>query len=239
MSAIAHKSVGTTTKVECLNCKIVTSHSILAAFKAHQCHPDNEDIWLDTLAQIVQCKGCDSISFRETTISYEDDMMNSEPESHLYPARNKDNRIPIRNAWGSIPNGIYSIYAETIQCYNSQINILCAAGLRTIIEAIFTEKKIVIKDSKEKVIERPSIEAKINHLEKHKIITPTQKESLHELRFLGNTALHQLDKPHKNLLAKALNIIEAVLNNIYIIPLEGEELKQIRERKEAKKASSK
>lgn len=229
MSVKKHLSTNTMIKVECLCCGIETNHKVLVALKNFQ---DYERVWLSSICQIIQCQGCENITFREESKFSEDDG----PQIHLYPSREKDNRINlISNDEKNIPEKVYYIYAETIKCYYNECNILCAAGLRAIIESIFAEKGIEVRDKNGILNERPDVMCKINNLEKSKFITPIQAKSLHELRFLGNSAIHETIPPTQFILNKAIHIIESVLSHMYIIPLEGKELEKIREEMKEKK----
>ena len=61
------------------------------------------------------------------------------------------------------------------------------------------------------------------------IITEQQKATLHELRFLGNSALHEMDIPEKDDVSLGIDIIENMLQNLYEILLK-ERCYQIKEK---------
>lgn len=73
------------------------------------------------------------------------------------------------------------------------------------------------------------LDGKINGLQERGLITKSQQCALHELRFLGNKALHDLDIPSKNELEIAFEIIEHLLLEIYELPIKTSELKTKRE----------
>jgi len=63
------------------------------------------------------------------------------------------------------------------------------------------------------------------------MINKVNADILHELRFLGNEALHELTKPQPEELQIGIKIIEHILENIYELSSQANELKAIRGKK--------
>jgi hypothetical protein len=80
MSANPHESTGSILEVECSCCKKKTNHKVLAAFENSK---GDEILWIENIFQIIQCLGCDDISFRSESFFSE----NAKPEIQLYPNR--------------------------------------------------------------------------------------------------------------------------------------------------------
>ena len=120
------------------------------------------------------------------------------------------------------------IYRETIDAINNDSNILCSGGIRAIIEGICIDKGIdrgeVKKSNGEKQILK-NLEGKIGGLSSNGLLTKENTEILHDLRFLGNEALHELSAPSKEELKLAINIIEHTLENIYELHDKAKRLK--------------
>jgi hypothetical protein len=57
---------------------------------------------------------------------------------------------------------------------------------------------------------------------------------LHELRFLGNEAVHQLDRPSTKELTLAIDIIHHILDALYEIPKKAETLRDNKSRRKKK-----
>jgi hypothetical protein len=57
------------------------------------------------------------------------------------------------------------------------------------------------------------------------VITCASSHILHELRFLGNEAVHELDQPSTNELTLAIDIIHHILDALYEIPEKAETLR--------------
>lgn len=78
---------------------------------------------------------------------------------------------------------------------------------------------------------RNNLQGKINGLYEKGVLTKESAESLHEHRYLGNEAVHELSQPSKEELALAINIIEHILETIYEIPEKVLELRVARKKK--------
>jgi len=118
--------------------------------------------------------------------------------------------------FAGIPTIIFEIYNETINAYNSNALILCAIGLRTIIEAVCNHVKI----------EGESLENKIDNLEKHHLITKELSTALQNCKFLGNDAVRNLVSPTKEELALSIELLEGVLHSLFTIPFKHDDLKK-------------
>jgi len=181
----------------------------------------DEEWWDDDKYQIIQCQGCDTISYRtlHNDIQQNQYADYDEPWTQVvYPIRDVESLplLPLLNT----PNNIKKIYRETIDAFNNNLNILCSAGLRSIIEGICVDRDV--KDGEitnEKGEKRKSkhLDGKIEGLYSNGYLTKTNANILHELRFLGNEALHELTSPSDEELKIAIGIIEHTVENIYEI----------------------
>jgi hypothetical protein len=192
---------------------------------------DGEGWWEETIYQIIRCSGCDEISFRKL---YSDAQIQQYSEyegeiyvQDLYPKRGP-NSIPIKS-YNNISSIIKSLYRETIDAFNNEQLILCCGGLRALIEAICLDKAvkgIIIKNKKGVEVLKSNLEAKIEGLAESGYLTKDNAKSLHELRFLGNEALHELEKPSIDELKLAIEIIELTIENIYELQHKAMKLKK-------------
>lgn len=229
-------------KIFCIVCKRETNHEVLKEEK-REVYDETVDVGFYDEWQIIQCKGCDDISFRHMSSNSEDmDPEDGEPylTIKLYPLRGRD-ILPIRGFYNAKPS-VRNIYRETIDAYNHGLLLLCAGGLRATIESICNAEGIIngpIDKTKTggpvKIIRSKDLIGKINGLHEKGLITKKQAEILHEHRYLGNDALHSLDIPSKNSLRIAIEIIEHTLDSLYEITDKAEELVFQREKREKKK----
>lgn len=176
--------------------------------------------------QIIQCQGCETISFRHTNwcsevVDFDYDGTSEE----LYPKRTK-NELPRRD-FHQVPHKILSLYREAISCFNFGGALLCAAGLRSIVEAICADQNVedgpvmVGEGDASELKRRRTLEGKIAGLHERRILDEQSMKTLHEHRYLGNSALHELSRPTEEMLRLAIEIIEHMLHHLYEIPAKG------------------
>lgn len=209
-----NKSKNTEIKLPCIKCAGETVHKVLTSvgIRGDQTESDFSVQWNDDY-QIIECGGCKSKSFRNVYSNSEDyhqvsedDWAYDESES-LYPSRVKE-RKRIGNEEHYLPNKVRGIYDETIQALNNNSPILAGIGLRALIETI----------CKEKNSEGGNLLQKIDDLVVKQVLTPAGSKILHKIRSLGNDAAHEV-KPHsEKQLGLAMDIVEHVLTDVYILP---------------------
>ena len=240
-------SKGNTEKVYCISCNRETRHVVLQSIDEGGSEPvDRSDPcssvdWSNEY-QIIQCQGCETISFRHVNwFSEYQDFDDHGITEKLYPSKVKVELLS--KEFINVPRALRRIYRETIDCYNLACLTMCAAGLRTIVEGICAEKGVVsgpveiAKKGGRKIEQSKNLAGKIGGLCEKGILTKVQSNVLHEHRFLGNDALHALEQPSASELRLAIGIIEHTLEALYEIPDKAEELRQRKAKRQAKKAT--
>ena len=229
-------------KVFCNSCKRITNQEVLKSIETRIDDDDAQITFVDTY-EIIKCLGCEEISFRHDSTN--SDAYDPETGEHyenvrLYPIRS-DKTLPLKPYY-NVPAIVRNIYRETIDAFNNELNLLCAAGLRAIIESICNNEMVIdgpvirtSKDGTNKVVRAKDLMGKINGLHEKGVITKKQVDILHEHRYLGNEALHALDTPHKSVLQIAIEIIENVLDLLYEIDQKAGQLTWRRQMREKKK----
>ena len=198
-------------KTACSSCDRETWHEVLYA------HVESiYEYRMDTVHEVVQCRGCKTISFRKVEKNFED----------AYPIGDNEWEVP-EDIWlfpsvlrghreledvEDVPSPVKAIYTQAVHAIRDELNILAGIGLRATIEAICNERGIVGR----------TLDKRIDGLVKGGLISQKDAERLHAIRFLGNDAAHEiLTIDPKNLII-ALRIIEHLLVNIYILDSEAE-----------------
>jgi len=252
IKVIENKTKGEKLKIFCSTCKNETNHLVIQSI-AHDGtsvigYLDDKEIsyaWFK-IFQIIQCQGCDFVSFRkhswcsenEEYIYYSDDhkvQVDDGTETIIYPKRTKE-IIQIDNLL-NIPVKIRRIFLETIDCFNSDAFILCAAGLRATIEGVCDNLSIVdgtIINSNGQVCRKNNLQGKISGLHEKGFLTENTANTLHEHRYLGNQALHELSKPSSSELSLAIYIVKHILESIYEFPEKAIDLQTRREERSKK-----
>ena len=221
---------GKNCKCFCNRCKFATKHIIISDIQDKGF--DNEDgiSWNDDY-QIIKCDNCNTISFRKDAwLSENQDEDNDGSYEELYP--DSEENVRKEQVYKALPFSLSEIYREVIIAYNKNLVLLAAVGIRTILEGICKDKKVykgLVPNEDGKEHNRKSLEGKIYGLLQNGLISETQTSALHELRFLGNNAVHDLEEPSREELKTALDIIEHMIDDLYELPLKSKKLKQQRE----------
>ncbi|NOQ26221.1 MAG: DUF4145 domain-containing protein [Bacteroidales bacterium] len=222
--------------VVCQNCKVATNHKVvISANERGEAPMDYDDVyqWHNEY-EIIQCLGCETISFRLEQTNSEEYGIGEDGGSYadiqVYPKRSKDTWNV--KSFYNVPNNLSRIYKETIDCYNNENFTLCGAGARALVEGLckvngIENGNVEIKkdDDTIKVEKRNNLQGKINGLHQQGILTKKNAEILHEHRFLGNTSIHELNTPSMEELSLAIEIIENVFDSLYEMPNKANQLK--------------
>ncbi len=163
--------------------------------------------------QIIKCLGCDSISFR--SYNYFSEIQN-EIDDGTWEERYPESAERTEKDFKYLPSTLIEIYEEVVMAYNKKGSILCAAGIRAILEGI----------CKDKGITDDNLDKKIQEMCKQGFIAKQHESILHKLRFLGNEVLHELQKPTQEEISAALDIIEHVIESLYEIERKAKHLRK-------------
>lgn len=211
-------------KLFCNRCRRDTNHTVIQSHSQTYWHDDDPDISVDYAKhtwEIIQCAGCELVSFREILSTSEE----WEPTETRYPEADKDQLVV--KSFRQASYNINRIYRESIRSFNIGNYILCTAGLRAVIEAICAKANVksglVEKKEGEKTYKKKkkNLEGKIEGLHQKGILLKKHAEILHALRFIGNDAVHELSTPPIDDLKEAIEIVERTIENLYELPEMG------------------
>jgi len=203
-------------KVACSKCNRKTNHKVLTLVKVS---------WYigviqgDDCYETIACLGCDDISFRLASMNSEDVYADDEGNifydetEEIFPQR-LIGRSPIDSQY-ILPVKIRQIYKETHSALSSKLKILAGVGIGSLIESVCLEEQV----------EGSNLKEKINDLVKKGILTQKSAETLHETRFLRNRSAHEVESATDTELSVAFDIMENLLQTVYIIPKKAEGLK--------------
>ncbi|WP_186211666.1 DUF4145 domain-containing protein [Burkholderia gladioli] len=196
----------------CSRCVGKTAHEIVASFDEDG-SDDVYDYQWNNSYQILFCRGCKIVSFRHISSNSEDyvqvghdEWIHDEHEA-LYPSR-LEGRRDLGDQARLLPAETRQIYTETLQALSNHSPILAGIGLRALIETICKERKATGKNLLEK----------IDSLAEQRILTPGSANILHRIRTLGNAAAHEVRPHSEKQLGFAMDIVEHLLKDVYIIP---------------------
>ena len=204
------RNVGEIIRLGCIECKNRTNHEILRTVSQTGSEPldPTYDIGWYQEHQILQCKGCDAVSFRKIYEDSEQVDQQGEPYTHveLFPDRS-EGRAPMED-WHLLPHELNRVYKETISALNNKQPILAGIGIRAIIETV----------TKDKSAQGRNLEVRIDALVTQGVLTQDGADILHKLRVLGNAAAHEVKAHKPKELALALDVVDHLLTAVYVLP---------------------
>lgn len=224
-------------QIHCVECQRSTRHKVLTSIDLSSSESDDVNgwsvEWVDKY-QITECQGCETITFRHLNwFSEAQDFDDDGTVEKLYPRRDKESLQT--KTFHNVPTKLRRIYSEVIDCFNNDTQILCAAGLRALVEGICAEQKIKDGPIEEpqkvggtKIVRRKNLEGKISGLVEKGLLTKSSAQTLHEHRYLGNSAVHELARPAISELKLAIEIVEHVLEQLYELPEKAATLRKAR-----------
>lgn len=198
-------------RVECLKCARKTKHSVLVEVRESGSINDHDVQWV-TDYQVVQCRGCDTLSFRKAETTSEDYVQVGFDEwdylvtETLYPQR-LGGRAPMAQD-EQLPRDLLVIYTETLAALNANLPVLCAIGVRAVLERV----------CKDQQTSNGNLERRIDQLVELNLLTKPQSLILHEVRGIGNNAAHEAKPASEAQLAVALDVVEHLLTGTYVLP---------------------
>lgn len=209
---VINKSTGYEVQVPCIKCSGRTAHEIIVSVDQSGTEPRYSLDWWHNY-QIIRCKGCKVLSYREVSGTSEDYIQVGEDEwemmeaEKLYPSR-IEGRKDLGDDILHLPSDLSRIYRETAAALINDSPILAGIGLRAIVETVCKEKNASGRD----------LYNKINDLVEQRVITPVDADILHKVRTLGNSSAHEV-KPHTpTQLSLAMGVLENMLKAVYILP---------------------
>ncbi|HEV3300782.1 MAG TPA: DUF4145 domain-containing protein [Planctomycetaceae bacterium] len=220
--------IGRTEQVNCAVCKHETEHTIRDSYNTRW---NDDEMQMDggVTHEFLVCGGCKSGTYRTKHWS------NQEPDTYerFYPPRHRDEEPPTHklrefNCFGC-SDPIHESYCEVIEAINHDMPTLAAAGVRIVIERISKEQGIADgplfktdgtprTDRAKKPLRGDNLEGRINGLAEHGQISRQQAAALHEIRFLGNDAVHEMGHIAMNDVIQAVGIVEHIMAQVYEQP---------------------
>ena len=209
----------------CNRCRNETNHILKAEHYRDypNYNPDGNIIFVERLGnRFWICAGCDRGTLEEFYIFDVTIDDNIATDSEEYFPERTELHVEAKK-FKKLPKKLTNIYRETLRAYNNNLNVLCALGIRALLEGICADKGIT----------GSNLETRINNM----VSIPLPKnivKNLHSLRFIGNEAAHELVKLTTEELRLAIEICEDLLNYVYELDYKAHQLTSSRKLKETK-----
>jgi len=203
---------------DCRSCGSATRHEVL---NQHQLETGVDVYHECNTWQIVSCLGCETVALRHRYDDFEnvsvDDEGNTyhETETNVYPKFIKNHR-KLTHAY-YLPHLIRKVYLQTLAAYSENAYVLASIGLRATIEAVCGHLKL----------SGSTLEKRIDQLFRAGYVSNGDKKRLHAIRFLGNDAAHEIKEPKESELRVALEIVEHMLNSVFILERKAKSLETV------------
>ena len=201
-------------------CNTTTYHKVLASVDESGLL-ESWDYHYDINYQIVQCQGCRNVSFRKCETNSENVYYDNVEEAvlpydhiELFPKRVEGH--PNLSEKHRLPPKIALIYNETYAALGNGQPVLAGIGLRALVETV----------CKDKAAKGRNLEQQIDDLVSTGLLTIEGAEILHSLRVMGNAAAHEVFPHPEDDLTAALEVVEHLLNGVYVLPLVAKKLPQ-------------
>ena len=198
---------GTTILVVCGECGRLTDHEILVDAGSRDQSPDGDiHVWDDYLT--LQCRGCKTLSFCLESVNSEDTDSEGQPlpSRTLFPSRIVG-RPPLRDLY-HLPAELRMVYEETRSTLIENLAVLTGIRIRAIVETVCNEKRAPGRNLAQKI----AVLVTLN------LITKTEADILHDLRFMGNEAAHRVKAHSQSELNLAFDVVEHLLKTVYLLP---------------------
>ncbi len=165
------------------------------------------------------CAGCDTITF-EWQVMYASLDKQGEWDEHAggYFSTRSEAKL-----FKNLKPELNRLYEEIVTCLDRDCMLLCTIGLRALIEGV----------CKDKGLREGNLEHRINDLTKF-LPSLNLIEALHEFRFAGNAAAHELQALTQDEAKMAIEVMEDLLNFLYDLDYKASQI-----RNASKRAASK
>jgi hypothetical protein len=204
---------GQTLRVFCAgSCSGQTEHEVLALVST----ADNDgEVSFWSAYQTLACRGCRTISFRQCSSNSEsghyqvgENEWETDEQIKLYPPRTAETKGISPSDSFHVPDRLLGIYEETRGALRNEMPVLAGIGLRAIVESLCVDKQVA----------GGNLAKMIDSLASEGYLTKPQAQILHKIRTLGNKAAHEVTPHPTEQLELALNVVEHLIEGVYIVP---------------------
>ncbi len=212
-------------RVFCSQCGGLTKHVVCAEYRKKSIDYQKADdgplefdqvhIW-----QILECCGCERVQARKWWEHevYDEEWGAGELLAVYYPppmARTIPEWLKPYPRIGSCPANVKELIAEVYQALHSECPRIALIGMRTIVDEVLTE---IVGDC-------GGFAQKLDALEKKKLIGGKNRVFLESAIDAGSAAAHRGAKMDSPTLNAVMDIIENLLQAIYVLPEHGTRIK--------------
>jgi len=201
-------SKGAITKAPCNHCNRDTRHQVLSTRITSGSDDEAGFDWQDTY-EMLECCGCETVALRWTNVFSE----NPEPTVTYYPPPVA--RPTPKWMWG-LPTDVQSLMDEIYSALHANSRRLALMGARTVVDMLLLDK----------VGDPGSFPQKLERLERAGFVGRKNREFLGAALDAGSATAHRGFQPKKEHLGHVMDIVENLLQAVYILEEAANELKR-------------
>lgn len=200
--------------VPCNGCGKKTHHVYLAAAEISG-EDQQDETWWFVHYEVLRCGGCQQISFRKRFVFSEwQSFAPNEPvvsEDTYYPPRESRKRPEWMRM---LPEGLQEVLGEVYAALQNGSRFLAAVGARTALDIVLVDK----------VGDKGTFKAKLRALQDAGHVSNHEREMLEILTDAGNASAHRGFRPEEADLITVMDILEGVLEKLYVAPARQQDL---------------
>jgi hypothetical protein len=197
----------------------MTNHELVGSYDS-RFSDDEAGVDAGATNDFFKCAGCEDPTLRTNSWFSE---APGENTVTFYPPRGFQDNFRTPKVFEGLTYGgpVDAAYRQTISAFNQKLLILAGAGVRLLLEGVCKDRGIIdgeVVNEKGDKRRSKELQGKINGMAEKGLVTSQQAEFLHQIRFIGNDAAHDLDQPTLNHVAMALDIVEHLMEQVYDHP---------------------
>ncbi|MEE4211301.1 MAG: DUF4145 domain-containing protein [Parvularcula sp.] len=215
------------TKAHCNICGGVRSHFIVFEHKEdwrEEITDDpRDDITGTDRYELLKCAGCGHVVFRHSAThsqNYDDDGKLKEVITYSPPKQVRKKLSLLSTVAGGIQFVMKDVMSDLLDeiyiALHSECPRIAAMGIRALIEHVIIDK----------VGDQGRFTDNLAEFEKKGFISSSEKAILDTALEVGHASIHRDHKPELDVLNSCLDIVEALINRLYLWPLQAESIKR-------------
>lgn len=201
------------TLAHCNRCGGETKHFVLFRHEETgevQLAPEDPEVSYTWTAvwEVLECCGCEKVELRREYTEM------GQTESEYFPARvSRDRPVWVDN----LPDGITQVLDEVYAALHANTRRLAMMGARCLIDMVMLDT----------VLDIGGFSEKLAAMEEDGLIGSRNREYLEAALDAGNAVIHRGHHPDVSEVGIVMDIVESLLQTVYVLGQAGDELKQM------------
>lgn len=204
-------------KSHCNTCQGETKQEVLHSEEIRIRDDDDYGIWVDNIYEMLKCRGCGSITLKQT--QWDSENYDNIPDFYYYPpstSRPEPKWISDLNRRNDEQNYIRDLIKEIYSSLHNHNHRLATMGIRALIEHTMIKK----------IGDNGSFLNNLNVFMENGFISKNQKDRLNTVLEAGHATIHRSYSPATEDIHTCIDITESVVESVYIHPEKANKLEK-------------